>query len=108
MTGQEAVGRLVEPLLGGIYASRTDRLSLALADLREAVGPLGDLLSAKVTRWRHGLPQYEVGHAERVAAIQDAIDGLPGTEVCGALYEGVGIAACVASGRKAAARLLAG
>ncbi|MFJ6700374.1 protoporphyrinogen oxidase [Streptomyces sp. NPDC091272] len=81
---------------------------LALADLGEAVGPLGDPLSVKITRWRHGLPQYEVGHAERVAAVQDAIGRLPGTEVCGALYEGVGIAACVASGRTAAARLLEG
>lgn len=81
---------------------------LALGELTEAVGPLGTPLATKVTRWGQGLPQYEVGHADRVAAIRDASGKLPGVELCGALYEGVGIAACVATGRAAAQRLLAG
>lgn len=81
---------------------------LALAELSDAVGPLGTPLATKVTRWGQGLPQYEVGHADRVAAIRDAAGKLPGVELCGALYEGVGIAACVATGRAAAQRLLAG
>ncbi|MFI5809031.1 protoporphyrinogen oxidase [Streptomyces sp. NPDC051561] len=80
--------------------------ALARAELGEAVGPLGEPLATRVTRWRHGLPQYEVGHADRVAALRDAIGKLPGTEMCGALFEGVGVAACVASGRAAATRLL--
>ncbi|MEU8890913.1 hypothetical protein AB0D18_24025, partial [Streptomyces sp. NPDC048442] len=70
-------------------------------------------LSHKWGRQRDRAPsalvlRASVGHADRVAAIHDAIGRLPGTEVSGALYEGVGIAACISSGRTAAARLLEG
>ncbi|GAA1902895.1 protoporphyrinogen oxidase [Streptomyces durmitorensis] len=81
--------------------------ALATAELTAAIGPLGSLLASKVTRWPQGLPQYEVGHADRVAAVREAIGKLPGVELCGALYEGVGVAACVATGRAAAERVLA-
>ncbi|MEU5957614.1 protoporphyrinogen oxidase [Streptomyces sp. NPDC047525] len=81
-------------------------IRLATAELAQAVGPLGDLLASKVTRWPQGLPQYEVGHADRVAAVREAVGKLPGVELCGALYEGVGVAACVATGRAAAERVL--
>ncbi|MFC8128458.1 protoporphyrinogen oxidase [Streptomyces sp. NPDC057302] len=80
-------------------------IGLALAELTHAMGPFGDLLASKVTRWPQGLPQYEVGHADRVAAIREAVGKIPGVELCGALYEGVGVAACVATGRAAAQRL---
>ena len=60
-----------------------------------------------VTRWNGGLPQYPVGHAERVARIRDAVAKVPGLAVCGAAYDGVGIPACIASGRRAAGETLA-
>ncbi|MFF0739294.1 protoporphyrinogen oxidase [Streptomyces sp. NPDC004111] len=101
-----SVGRAGEEHLLALDDKRLT--GLALAELTEAVGPLGDLLGSKVTRWRDGLPQYEPGHADRVATIRDAVAKLPGLEVCGALYEGVGVAACVATGRAAAARLHSG
>ncbi|MGW5867845.1 protoporphyrinogen oxidase [Streptomyces sp. NPDC055239] len=99
-----SVGRVGEEHLLDLDDRRL--VDSALAELTAALGPLGDLLASKVTRWPQGLPQYEVGHADRVAAIRDAIGKLPGVELCGALYEGVGVAACVATGRAAAERLL--
>ncbi|WP_406506919.1 hypothetical protein [Streptomyces sp. NBC_00212] len=47
-----------------------------------------------------------MGHAARLARIREDIARLPGLEVCGAAYEGVGIAACVATGLAAAERVL--
>ncbi|MFJ2738174.1 protoporphyrinogen oxidase [Streptomyces sp. NPDC087440] len=82
--------------------------ALAHTELTAAAGPLGELLAAKVTRWHNGLPQYEVGHADRIATIREATALLPGMQLCGALYEGVGVAACVATGRTAAEHLLEG
>lgn len=76
------------------------------ADLRAAVGLTATPVAAEVTRWIGGLPQYPVGHLARVTRIQDAVAQLPGLGVCGALYEGVGIPACVASARKAADDIL--
>ncbi|MFE7663894.1 protoporphyrinogen oxidase [Streptomyces celluloflavus] len=79
----------------------------SLADLGDALGgPLGDPSDAAVTHWPDGLPQYTVGHQERVARIRAGVAHLPGLAVCGAAYDGVGVAACVASGQRAAAEVL--
>src|SRR5690606_25470903 len=60
----------------------------------------------RVTRWGGGLPQYNVGHADRVARVRSAIAGQPGLAVAGAAYDGLGVPACIASARAAATRVL--
>ena len=57
-----------------------------------------------VTRWRHAFPQYRVGHLLRVSGIEAAVKRLPALAVAGAPYRGVGIPACIGSGREAARR----
>jgi len=84
----------------------TDLVRLSREDLIEAVGLTAAPVAARVTRWENGLPQYPVGHLPRVARVREQVGKLPGLAVCGAVYEGVGIPACVASARKAADRLL--
>ncbi|MGF1426973.1 protoporphyrinogen oxidase [Kitasatospora sp. LaBMicrA B282] len=78
----------------------------SLADLREAVGLTARPYASSVDRWRAGLPQYPVGHQQRVARIRAAVAGAGALAVAGAAYEGVGIPACVASARRAADELL--
>ncbi|MFI8101942.1 protoporphyrinogen oxidase [Streptomyces sp. NPDC086023] len=78
----------------------------AIAELHRAVGPTGEPVATRVTRWDRGLPQYGVGHRERVARIREAAGKLPALTLSGAAYEGVGVAACVATGRQAARDLL--
>ncbi|MEV6654809.1 protoporphyrinogen oxidase [Streptomyces sp. NPDC051219] len=82
-------------------------VDVSLADLGEAVGLTARPVASVVTRWNGGLPQYPVGHLGRVARIRDAVGLLPGLRVCGAVYDGVGIPACVASARRAADEVLA-
>jgi len=67
----------------------------------------GAPLDHLVARWDRGLPQYAVGHLEAVESIDRAVAGLPGLAVAGAAYRGVGIPACIGSGRAAARRVLA-
>ncbi|MET9605688.1 protoporphyrinogen oxidase [Streptomyces sp. NPDC006512] len=100
-----SIGRIGEEEL----LDRPDRhlVRTAIAELHHAVGPMGEPLAARVTRWDRGLPQYGVGHRERVNRIRGAVGKLPGLAVCGAAYEGVGVAACVATGRSAAKEILA-
>lgn len=74
----------------------------SLADLAEATGLRARPVDAVVQRWGGGLPQYWVGHLDRVDRIRRAVAEVPGLAVCGAAYDGVGIAACVASGHRAA------
>ncbi|MCO6009661.1 protoporphyrinogen oxidase [Actinoallomurus purpureus] len=78
----------------------------AMTELARTSGVTELPIDARISRWGGGLPQYTVGHLERVARIRAAVAGLPGVAVCGAAYDGVGIPACVLSARTAAARVL--
>jgi oxygen-dependent protoporphyrinogen oxidase len=82
-------------------------VDVSLTDLRAAVGLTARPVAAEVTRWTGGLPQYPVGHLDRVARIREEVARLPGLRLCGAVYEGVGIPACIASGQRAANEILA-
>ncbi|MFE2109392.1 protoporphyrinogen oxidase [Kitasatospora sp. NPDC059463] len=77
----------------------------SLADLGEAIGLTARPYDTAVTRWRAGLPQYPVGHLDRVARIRAAADRAGALALCGAAYDGVGIPACIASARAAVAGL---
>ncbi|MFE9792174.1 protoporphyrinogen oxidase [Streptomyces goshikiensis] len=79
-----------------------DLVEVSLRDLGEAVGLAARPVASTVTRWEGGLPQYPVGHLARVDRIRAAVAALPGLALCGALYDGVGIPACVASATRAA------
>jgi oxygen-dependent protoporphyrinogen oxidase len=85
----------------------TDLVRLSREDLGEAVGLRAAPVAARVTRWDGGLPQYAVGHVDRVRRVREQAGKLPGLAVCGAVYDGVGVPACVGSGRRAAAEVLA-
>jgi oxygen-dependent protoporphyrinogen oxidase len=84
----------------------TDLVRLSREDLAEAVGLRAAPIAARVTRWDAGLPQYPVGHVARVTRIREAIAKLPSLSACGALYDGVGIPACIASAHRAAKEVL--
>lgn len=78
---------------------------LVLAEAREALALTGEPADVVVQRWPDGLPQYDVGHAKRVASIRQ---GLPrGVHVTGALYDGVGIAPIVGHAEGVAAAIRA-
>lgn len=83
-----------------------DLKAAAMTELAVTCG-VGELpIDSRVTRWGGALPQYTVGHADRVARIRSAVAGVPGLAVAGAAYDGLGIPACVATARAAAGRVL--
>ena len=84
-----------------------DLVAAAVSDLETATGRRLPVEDSRVTRWGGGLPQYHVGHLDRVARINAAVRGVALLEVCGAAYNGIGVAACVADGQRAAHRLIA-
>lgn len=77
-------------------------VALVRAELGGLIGPTGVPVDTRVTRWGGGLPQYDVGHTVRVGRIRAAVSAVPGLAVCGAAYEGVGVAACIRGARHAA------
>jgi len=60
---------------------------------------------SRVQRWPRGMPQYVLGHPERLERIDAALAGHPGLALAGAAYRGVGIPDCIHSGEEAARSL---
>ena len=100
-----SVGRIGEEAL--LQRADDELAALAAADLAAATGVRGAPAATRVTRWGGALPQYTVGHLDRVATIRAAMAAQPGLAVCGAAYDGVGIPACVATARAAVSQVLA-
>ncbi len=75
------------------------------AETRWATGISTPCEDAVVTPWERGLPQYLVGHRERVDRIRTTLPA--GLHVAGAAYDGVGVSPCVASAENVVAKLLA-
>ncbi|MEV8632522.1 protoporphyrinogen oxidase [Streptosporangium sp. NPDC051023] len=99
-----SIGRLGEEML--LQRDDAELAALAMAETAEVTGVQGLPRDSRVTRWGGSLPQYDVGHLDRVARIRAAVAPQPGLAVCGAAYDGLGIPACVSTARTAAARIL--
>jgi protoporphyrinogen/coproporphyrinogen III oxidase len=110
-----------EAVLLRVYAGRfggrdvtTDSDEQLVALARDELGFLGvgaEPLFFRVHRWPLGMPQYVLGHLDRVKRIETALVSHPGLAVAGAAYRGVGVPDCIASGEAAAesvVRALAG
>jgi oxygen-dependent protoporphyrinogen oxidase len=80
-------------------------LGLVRAELRDILGVRAEPLWSRIYRWPRSNPQYDVGHRERV----DALDALcpSGLYLAGSAYRGVGIPDCVRQGQQVAARAIA-
>lgn len=96
-----SVGRAREESV--LQRADRDLVAVSVAEVGEALGrPLTRVVDAHVQRWGGGLPQYAVGHVDTVASVRGDLERVPGVEVAGATYDGVGIPAVVASARRAA------
>jgi oxygen-dependent protoporphyrinogen oxidase len=83
-------------------------VSRVRADLRELLGIERAPLFVEVTRWERSMPQYHLGHLERVKRIEARLASLPGFALAGNAYSGLGLPDCIRSGEAAATDLLAG
>ncbi|GAA6527852.1 protoporphyrinogen oxidase [Intrasporangium sp. DVR] len=87
-----------------LHRSDEELVDVSLADLAAVLGrSLPTPLAVHVQRWGGGLPQYAVGHRERVAGL---VEPAADVALAGASLAGVGVPACIASGRRAAQAVL--
>jgi len=61
---------------------------------------------AEVQRWPRAMAQYAIGHKARQERIKARLAGLPGLELIGNAYDGIGISDCIRLGRAAARKLV--
>jgi oxygen-dependent protoporphyrinogen oxidase len=83
-----------------------DLVRRAREELRAALGISAEPVVVRLHRHPAALPQYGLGHAASMEAIERRVDAIPGLGLAGAAYRGVGIADCVRSGESAAERAL--
>ena len=99
---------LVRCYLGGagreavLAHTDTELIDLVRMELREILGIDQTPLLTRVHRWPRAMPQYQVGHLHRLAAIGERLERLPGVFLAGAGYRGVGIPDCIRDGMAAA------
>ncbi len=104
---------VVRAFLGG--ALQAGLVDLADAEMLEIVrGEFRALLGVEapprwthIRRWPRAMPQYEVGHLQRVDEIERAAAAIPHFALAGAAYRGVGVPDCIASGERAAETIFA-
>jgi protoporphyrinogen/coproporphyrinogen III oxidase len=78
----------------------------ARAQLGRVLGPLPQAAETVVRRWPQSLPQYAVGHLDRMTKLESMVRAMPGLHLVGSAYYGVGLPDLIRQGR-GLARLLA-
>ena len=94
--GREAAAQLDDDEMAAVVRS----------ELRDIMGITAEPEFVEIFRWPRGMPQYRVGHVELVAHIEAAVARVPGIELAGGAYHGIGIGDCLREGSAAAERAL--
>ncbi|SFP94255.1 protoporphyrinogen oxidase [Salibacterium halotolerans] len=82
-------------------------VDIVLKDLNHVMAVEGKPEYFNVTRWRHAMPQYEVGHFEKMERISSHMkEKFPGIYTAGAAFEGVGLPDCISQGEQAVRRMM--
>lgn len=76
--------------------------NIVLEELRPLLGLEGEPSPVRIYRYTRGIPQYNLGHRERIDRIERRLWDLPGIFIAGNAYYGVGVNDCVLAGRKKA------
>lgn len=93
--------RLLRVFIGGSRdpnaVDRTDDELIATATcrLRDLLEIRGEPVLVDVCRYKEAIPQYHLGHGEKIARLQTAVDAIPGLHVVGNYLDGVSLNDCV-------------
>jgi oxygen-dependent protoporphyrinogen oxidase len=75
-------------------------------ELQAIAGITQEPVYAEVNRWERGMPQYQLGHLQRVDKIQGQLQSYRGLYLAGSAYRGIGIPDCIRDGTETAERVL--
>jgi oxygen-dependent protoporphyrinogen oxidase len=98
------IGGACQP--GLLRLSDTELTELAEREVAAFLEIRGEPILRQLRRHHRAMPQYHVGHLDRLAAINSRLARFPGLALAGSAYGGIGIPACVRSGQAAATAVL--
>jgi oxygen-dependent protoporphyrinogen oxidase len=81
-------------------------LSVVQRELHSILNLTAEPLFTRVYKWKDAMAQYNVGHIERIQAIEQACRELPSLAMAGNAYNGIGVPDCVRTGTEAASSVL--
>ncbi|WP_456269672.1 protoporphyrinogen oxidase [Kushneria sp. AK178] len=105
---------LINAFIGGrrqpeaAEGSDAEQVQQVLYDLRDLLGIRGDPVWQQVSRWPQAIPQYELGHLERIARLDRALEHHDGLSLVGNWRDGIAVGDCLENGRRLGERLAAG
>jgi oxygen-dependent protoporphyrinogen oxidase len=77
-------------------------VTIAREELRRILGLTTAPLFTRVSRWPKSMAQYTVGHGARMKELKARAAAIPGLQLAGNAYDGIGLPDCVRTGRQAA------
>jgi oxygen-dependent protoporphyrinogen oxidase len=89
----------------GLTGSDDDLVRRSREELADLAGIRAQPTYGEVNRWNRGMPQYTVGHLDRLVQIEAGLSRYPGLVLTGAAYRGVGIPDCIREGQASAWRI---
>ena len=75
-------------------------------ELRDIMGIEAEPVLTRVFRWRKSMPQYTIGHDERVKWIDERVASIPGLYLAGSAYHGIGISDSIRYGEVVAKKII--
>ncbi len=81
-------------------------IDIARRELTQTLGITAEPLLVEAFIWPRAMPQYNLGHLERVVRAEQALSAFPSLVLAGNAYRGIGIPDCIRSGREAARRIM--
>ena len=102
---------LIRVFVGGAMQAellqKTDDAIIELVrdELSELIGLSGEPAVAKVVRWNEAMPQYHVGHLERIKIIEEEISKIPSLMIVSNAMHGVGISPVISQASKVATHI---
>jgi len=113
--GRAPAGKvLVRGFVGGphnqeiLKRSDEELIQIVIGEYCNILGlnPFAKPLFSRVYRWHLGMPQYTLGHLDRIGLIESRSAKIPGFAIAGGSYRGVGVPNCIESGEQATSKIL--
>ncbi len=89
-----------------VYKTDDEIIDLVLKDLHKIMGISAEPLHVRLTRWYNAMPQFTIGHLDRLKLIEEREAWHPGLYLAGNAYRGLGVGDCIVDGRQAARKAI--
>jgi oxygen-dependent protoporphyrinogen oxidase len=103
---------LIRVFVGGgsnenlVFQDDSEMVKMVREELEDILGLQAEPLFAKVYKWEKAMPQYILGHMDRLRRIEEAASNVPGLYLTGSAYKGIGISDCIVNADEVANKVV--